>query len=94
VSAAPGERGRINDAATQLALLRLAESRERLGGWASEMSARVASRRDEGLGALGFGNFNPRSETLKMLMSLVLPRLPWIRWAFSAFSLFRAFRRR
>lgn len=94
MSAPAGERGRIHDTATQLALLRLAESRERLGDWATEMSARVASRQSNPLSALGFGNFSPRSQTLKMLMSLALPRLPWIRWAFSAFSLLRAFRRR
>ncbi len=73
----------INDVATRLALEHLAESRQRLAGWTTQMSARVASRRNEGMG-LGFSSFQPRSETLKMLMSLVLPRLPWLRWGFSA----------
>jgi hypothetical protein len=88
MSRAADEREAITDPATQLALARLAESRGRLGEWTSEMAARMAARHGDlgalGLGALGFGGFKPRSETLKMLMSLVLPRLPWLRWGLSA----------
>jgi hypothetical protein len=105
----PGERARINDTATQLALLKLAESRQRLAEWTSEMSQRVAARKTSGLGALGLGalglgglglgslglgSFKPRSRTLQMLMSMGLSRLPWMRLAMTAFTLFRTFRRR
>lgn len=90
MSPAPGDRDFIGDAATRLALDRLAESRLRLADWSAQMATRIPSR-----GPLGFlENFSPRSKTLQMLMSLALPRLPWMRWAFSALLMLRSWRRR
>jgi hypothetical protein len=92
---AANERDAINDPATQLALERLAESRLRLAGWTAQMAAHRAARRGGGMG-FGFGSFQPRSKTLQMLMSLVMPRVPWMRWGLSALLplLLRFWRRR
>jgi hypothetical protein len=83
----------IKDADTRLALDHLAESRQRLGAWTAQMATRVAT--PPGGIDLGFGSFQPRSRTLRMLMSLALPRLPWIRWGVAlAPMLLRFWRRR
>lgn len=76
-----GEREPISDPATRLALEHLAESRQRLAGWTAQMATRMGSGQSEGI---GFGSFQPRSKTLQMLMSLVMPRMPWMRWGLSA----------
>jgi hypothetical protein len=85
-------RDAISDPATQRALADLAESRQRLAGWTTQMAARMASRRNEGI---GFGSFQPRSRTLQMLMSLGLSRMPWMRWGIALLPLvLRLWRRR
>jgi hypothetical protein len=98
MSRIPDDRNPINDPATQLALERLGESRQQLASWTARMSARMAARREagSGLGGFGFGAFEPRSQTLKMLMSLVLPRLPWLRMGLTTLLplLLRFWRRR
>lgn len=78
----------IEDAATLLALQRLAASRVRLRAFTAELAARHS--RQGGL-------FSPRSGTMRALMSLGslgATRLPWFRWALSAFWMWRSFRRR
>lgn len=83
----------ITDAATLLALRRLSASRVRLREYASELATRSADDDDGGLGRL----FQPRSATLRALMSLGslgATRLPWFRWAFQAFLMWRSLRRR
>jgi hypothetical protein len=87
------EHAPISDPGTRLALEHLAESRQRLGAWTAQMATRMAAPR--GGIDLGFGSFQPRSKTLRMLTSLVLPRLPWIRWGVAlAPVLLRFWRRR
>ncbi len=74
----------ITDAATLRALERLVQSRADLERWAAAAAQQRAT----------IARFQPRSETLRTLMSLVGVQLPWLRWAFSAFMMWRSFRQR
>lgn len=74
------------DPATAQALQRLRQSREGLARW---MEARAHSR-----AAASARGFQPRSATMRALMSAGRLRLPWIRWGLSLLVLLRSMRRR
>jgi hypothetical protein len=74
------------DPATQLALARLAQSRHRL----QQRIEAAAQARVAG----GASGFQPRSATLRMLLSLGRVKFPWLRMAVPAFILLRSLRRR
>jgi hypothetical protein len=76
----------VIDPATRLALARLADSRARL-----EQRVEAAA---QARGAGGGSPFQPRSATLRILLSLGMMKFRWLRLAVPAFMLLRSLRRR
>jgi hypothetical protein len=76
----------VIDPATRLALARLAHSRQRL-----EQRVEAAA---QARAAGGGSAFQPRSTTLRILLSLGMMKFPWLRLAVPAFMLLRSLRQR
>lgn len=75
----------VDDAATRLALQRLAASRDSLRRMAAESKS---------TGAKGEPGYKPRSLTMRALLAVGGKRVPWLGTAYSAWSMLRAFRRK